>query len=279
MVGESALENILKRDRMIVLFGLGGVIGLAWVYLVAFDGGMSAAPYALMPWNFSHFVLMFLMWAVMMVGMMLPSAAPMILLYMLVARKSAEKNTPIVATGVFVAGYTVAWTGFSLSASILQWGFELLALLSPKMVIANPFFGGGLLIAAGAYQWTPLKDRCLGNCRSPMAFLTHFWRDGGGGAFRMGLEHGLYCVGCCWVMMGWRRDEFAVDRRNYGICPARTTISHWHPGRAVQRFPADCQRVVGDRPRLISIISGPEAFLYSLRTYFAGLRPCSANFP
>ncbi len=70
------------------------------------------------------------------------------------------------------------------------------------MVIANPFFGGGLLIAAGAYQWTPLKDRCLGNCRSPMAFLTHSWRDGRGGAFRMGLEHGLYCVGCCWVMMG-----------------------------------------------------------------------------
>ena len=202
MVGESALENILKRDRMIVLFGLGGVIGLAWVYLVAFDGGMSAAPYAMIPWYFSHFVLMFLMWAVKMVGMMLPSAAPMILLYMLVARKSAEKNTPIVATGVFVAGYAVAWTGFSLSATILQWDFELLALLSPKMVIANPFFGGGLLIAAGAYQWTPLKDRCLGNCRSPMAFLTHSWRDGRDGAFRMGLEHGLYCVGCCWVMMG-----------------------------------------------------------------------------
>mgnify|MGYP001972274706 CR=1 FL=1 len=113
-----------------------------------------------------------------------------------------EKNTPIVAKGVFVAGYAVAWTGFSLSASILRWGFELLALLSPKMAIANPFFGRGLLIAAGAYQWTPLKDRCLGNCRSPMAFLTHSWRDGGGGAFRMGLEHGLYSVGCCWVMMG-----------------------------------------------------------------------------
>jgi predicted metal-binding membrane protein len=200
---QTALEKILKRDRMIVVAGLGGVIVLAWFYIVLHDGGMTAAAMSgLTPWTGSHFVLMFLMWAVMMVGMMLPSAAPMILLYMLVARKSAEKNTPIVATGVFVAGYAAAWAGFSLGATLLQWGFEKFALLSPMMASANPEFGGGLLIAAGVYQWTPLKDRCLGNCRAPLSFLTTSWRDGRAGAFRMGLEQGFYCVGCCWVLMG-----------------------------------------------------------------------------
>lgn len=203
VVGERTLERILKRDRMIVLVGLIGVSVLAWVYIVVRDGDLTATAMSeLLPWTVSHFVMMFAMWAVMMVGMMLPTAAPMILLYMLVARKSAEKNKPIVATGVFVAGYLVAWAGFSLSATILQWGFERFALLSPMMASANPVFGGGLLIAAGVYQWTPLKDKCLGNCRAPMAFLTASWRDGRVGAFRMGAEQGLYCVGCCWVLMG-----------------------------------------------------------------------------
>ena len=202
MVGEDALENLLKRDRMIVLAGLVGVSVLAWIYIIAFDGGVAAAMHASMPWTVSHFVLMFSMWSVMMVAMMLPTAAPMILLYMLVVRKSAEKHTPIVAAGVFVAGYIVAWAAFSLSVTALQWGFEQFALLSPMMASANPLFGGGLLIAAGAYQWTPLKDHCLGNCRAPMAFLTTSWRHGRIGAFRMGLEQGLYCVGCCWVLMG-----------------------------------------------------------------------------
>lgn len=188
---------------MIVLAGLGGVLALAWIYIIVFDGGMAAAASsALTPWTVSHFALMFMMWAVMMVGMMLPSAAPMILLYMLVARKSAEKNIPIAATGVFVTGYLAAWTGFGLGATLLQWGLEQFALLSPMMVSANPLFGGGLLIAAGVYQWTPLKDRCLGNCRAPLSFLTTAWRDGTAGALRMGLEHGFYCVGCCWVLMG-----------------------------------------------------------------------------
>ncbi len=203
VVNESALAKFLKRDRRIVLAGLAGVVVLAWIYTIGFDGGLGDAAMAgLMPWTFLHFGLIFLMWAVMMVGMMLPSAAPMILLYALVARKSAEKNTPVIGVGVFVAGYVAAWIGFSLTAAFLQWVFEQFALLSPMMVSANPNFGGGLLIAAGAYQWTPLKDRCLGNCRAPLAFITNAWRDGLRGAFRMGLEHGLYCVGCCWVLMG-----------------------------------------------------------------------------
>jgi predicted metal-binding membrane protein len=202
-VDESALEKILKRDQSIVLVALIGVIALAWVYIIGHDGGMVAtATYTLKLWTVSYFGLMFLMWAFMMAGMMLPSAAPMILLYMLVARASEAKDTPIVTTGVFVAGYIAAWTAFSLAATILQWGLEHFALLSPMMASINPAFGGVFLIAAGIYQWTPLKDRCLGNCRAPMAFLTTSWRDGRVGAFRMGLEQGFYCVGCCWVLMG-----------------------------------------------------------------------------
>jgi predicted metal-binding membrane protein len=203
MAGNGALEKYLKRDRLIVAVGLGGVIALAWIYIVAFDGGLAAATMStLAPWTATHFVLIFLMWVVMMVGMMLPSAAPMILLYALVARKSAERDTPVVATAVFVGGYVAAWTGFGLLAALLQWCFEQAALLSPMMASASPVFGGIVLMAAGVYQWTPLKERCLGNCRAPMSFLTHRWQAGRAGAFRMGLEHGMYCVGCCWALMG-----------------------------------------------------------------------------
>ena len=204
------IEKILKRDRAVVLASLAGLTGLAWLYLVILAGDMGGAPLnsgvmtamALKPWTALDFVLMFLMWAVMMVGMMVPSAAPMIMLFAGIARQSRERDHPFASVSVFVSGYIVAWTAFSLAATVLQWGLEQGALLSPMMVSASPYFGAGLLAAAGVYQMTPLKNVCLQHCRHPAAFIFSRWRPGTLGALRMGIEHGAFCVGCCWVLMG-----------------------------------------------------------------------------
>jgi predicted metal-binding membrane protein len=223
--GEAILPLILRRDRLPALIGIVGVTVLAWLYLFWLAAGMSdmggmgagmagggmsdmsaggmagmAMP-TLHAWTAGYFVLMFLMWAVMMVGMMLPSAAPMILLYDRVRERQEAKGASLAGTAVFAAGYLAAWALFSLAAVIAQWALEQVALLSPMMVSASPWLGGGLLILAGIYQWTPLKNACLVHCRAPITFLAHHWHPGRAGAFRMGLHHGLFCVGCCWVLM------------------------------------------------------------------------------
>ncbi len=167
--------------------------------------GMSLGAMALpsiAPWSALDFRLMFVMWAVMMVGMMLPSAAPMILLYAAVSRRQRRRGHVFTSTGVFAAGYVVAWTAFSLAETTAQWALEQAALLSPMMVGTSPYVGGALLVAAGVYQWTPLKHACLENCRAPAEFLSRSWRSGTGGAIAMGVHHGAYCIGCCWVLMG-----------------------------------------------------------------------------
>lgn len=196
-----------QRDRWAVLTGLVGVTAIAWVYLVAMaadmDGMMmdAMAMPSMEAWSATDFVLMFVMWAVMMVGMMLPSATPMILLYAAVTRRHSQRGHMFASTGVFAAGYLIAWTGFSLLATVLQWALEQMALLSPMMVSTSSYLGGGLLIAAGVYQWTPLKHACLDNCRAPAEFLSRTWRNGTRGAVLMGMHHGAYCIGCCWLLM------------------------------------------------------------------------------
>jgi predicted metal-binding membrane protein len=141
------------------------------------------------------------MWTEMMVAMMIPSAAPMILTFAAVQRKRRDRETPFVPTGIFLLGYLAAWTGFSVLAAIAQWILHAEALLSPMMVGTSPILGGALLLAAGVFQWTGLKHSCLAQCRSPLNFLLSDWRDGHWGAFRMGLKHGTYCIGCCWFLM------------------------------------------------------------------------------
>ena len=195
------MENVLKRDQAVTIASLVAVTALAWAYLVALAGDIGAMP-EVAPWSAIDFWLMLVMWAVMMVGMMLPSAAPMILLYAAVSRKQRGRGHVFAPTGVFAAGYLVAWTVFSLAATALQWALEQAALLSPMMVGASPYLGGALLITAGVYQWTPLKHACLENCRAPAEFLSRIWRPGTGGAVAMGVHHGAYCIGCCWVLMG-----------------------------------------------------------------------------
>ena len=152
-------------------------------------------------WTMAEFSLMLGMWAVMMVAMMAPSAAPMTLVYAAVARKAAREGHPVAPTFVFVAGYLAMWGLFSVAATAAQRSLDQLALLSPTMVSASPLFGSALLVGAGVYELTPYKHACLTHCRAPAQFLSQHWRGGSTGAFRMGLALGAYCVGCCWILM------------------------------------------------------------------------------
>ena len=204
----SALERVLRRDRVIVVAGILVIAAVAWVYLVypagggMGDAGMGMAMGDSRSWGAADFGLMLVMWAVMMVAMMTPSAAPMVVMFAAVNRKRRERAAPYVATGVFLGGYVVVWCGFSLAATLGNWGLHQASLLSSMMGSATSgYLGGALLLAAGAFQWSPLKYACLKQCRTPMGFLMTSWREGRGGALRMGLEHGAYCLGCCWALM------------------------------------------------------------------------------
>src|ERR1044071_5243649 len=133
--------------------------------------------------------------------MMVPSVAPAVLTFAAVSRRRREQARPYVPAGIFLLGYLAVWTLFSFFAAISQWILHSVALLSPAMVATNPIFGGAVLIAAGAFQFTPIKDRCLAHCRSPLNFLMTDWKEGIAGAFGMGVKHGAYCTGCCWLLM------------------------------------------------------------------------------
>jgi predicted metal-binding membrane protein len=141
------------------------------------------------------------MWAMMMVAMMLPSAAPTILMFGGVARRRQLEGRPAVPVAVFTLGYLAVWVFYAIVAAAAQWQLHRLALLSPSMAAASPALAGGLLIAAGVYQWMPFKAACLSHCRSPLHFFSTEWREGVGGALAMGMRHGSYCVGCCWLLM------------------------------------------------------------------------------
>ena len=208
MQGFTPLEMVLRRDRMVVLAGLIGVAALAWAYTVYLaydmehmDMGMSMAMPMMQSWSLMDFASMFIMWTVMMVAMMVPTAAPMILVFANINRKQRELDKPYVSSAIFLSGYLLVWTGFSALATLAQWGLHEAALLSPMMVSTSPILGGVLLLAAGLFQWTPLKYACLNHCRSPLGFLMTDWRDGRRGALLMGLKHGSYCTGCCWFLM------------------------------------------------------------------------------
>ena len=194
-------------ERAIVIAGIAAVIAGAWAYLVAASldmYGRMDGPAAWMmeaTWDAPYLLLIFLMWVVMMAGMMLPSALPTILLFRRVIYRDPLVQAPGARMFVFACGYVAAWTLFSAAATLLQWALAEAALLSPMMVSASPWLGGAILLVAGVYQWTPLKNACIAHCRSPLAFLMQNWRPGVPGAFRLGLRNGLYCVGCCWALM------------------------------------------------------------------------------
>ncbi|TIT72015.1 MAG: DUF2182 domain-containing protein, partial [Mesorhizobium sp.] len=166
------------------------------------DIGAAVAP-AIRAWTVADFVFIFAMWSVMMVGMMTPSVAPMLLLYAGVGRKAGASGRTIASTGWFFAGYLLVWVAFSLAATGAQWLLGRLALLNPMMATNSGILGGLILIAAGLYQWTPVKGVCLSQCQAPIAFLTSHggFRTAPLGALRLGIAHGAYCLGCCWALM------------------------------------------------------------------------------
>ena len=193
-----------ERVPVVVLLVLVPVVSWTWIVIMARDmyGPMTGASAWMMTlrWDVRHLLLLWAMWAVMMTGMMLPSAAPLLLLYGAAARRSSPQ-TAARQTYALAAGYLAVWTTFSLGATALQRALASLLLLSPMMEAANPRVTAALLLIAGVYQWTPLKNACLHTCQSPVGFLMGRWRTGGRGAFWMGLEHGSHCVGCCWALM------------------------------------------------------------------------------
>ena len=207
VAGHSGAGILPRRERAFVLAGLGAAVVLSWAYLIdmAADmdamAGMMAGMLQPKPWTALDALMMFVMWAVMMVGMMLPSATPTILLFAALGRRHKASGRRLAPVWTFVAGYIAVWTAYSLGATALQWGLERASLLSPMMASTSAALGGLILIAAGLYQLSPAKRRCLEHCRSPVEFLSRRWRNGAAGAFTMGLEHGGFCLGCCWVLM------------------------------------------------------------------------------
>jgi len=212
---DTALERVLKKDRAITALGLAAITALAWIYTIHVSMGDMASgsspmampdmPDMAMPqnnsWSGVDFLLMFVMWLVMMVAMMLPSAAPMILLFASTNRQRKPARDPYLTTFLFVSAYVVVWAAFSLIATSANWALHRNGLMTSMMGRALPLWAGGFLIGAGIYQFTPLKFACLNKCRSPLAFLMSEWREGRLGAVVMGLRHGAYCLLCCWALM------------------------------------------------------------------------------
>jgi predicted metal-binding membrane protein len=198
-----------RGERAVVWASLAALVLVAWLYLLRMAHHMaSGMPMleGLAPqharWTAADLGAAVAMWAVMMVGMMVPAAAPVVLLFHAVNRKRRAQGGRAVPTAVFVLGYLLVWGAFSVGAAALQGALQGAALLSPALAATSPVLGGALLVAAGAWQLTPLKRACLAHCRSPLGFFLTHWRDGVTGALRMGVAHGAYCLGCCAVLMG-----------------------------------------------------------------------------
>jgi predicted metal-binding membrane protein len=210
LAATSALERMIRRDRLIVALGLLAILALSWIYLLNASAGMRSmlsqaemmramGMTEMQSWP-HELAALFVMWALMMVGMMLPSAAPLILLILGVYRRRDDRHTRVNSV-LFVSGYLLVWTIFSLVAASTQVALHRAALLSPEMAASSGLLTAAILILAGAYQWLPMKNSCLVHCRSPLAFLSQHWREGLFGAVRMGSLHGIFCVGCCWALM------------------------------------------------------------------------------
>jgi len=211
---------VLRRDRVVVILALAFLTVLAWSYLLWLSadmsmGGMDMGDFRMIPsgtglmvpahtpWQAMEFGFVLVMWTVMMVGMMTPSAAPMILMYARVGRHTAAQGTPFAATVWFAAGYFLVWIAFALLASLVQWELERTALLDSWMASTSNVLGGVVFLAVGSYQWTRLKEVCLTQCQTPFAFVMAHggFRSDAPGSLMLGLRHGSYCVGCCWALM------------------------------------------------------------------------------
>jgi predicted metal-binding membrane protein len=199
----SVLAGALRRDGWIVLGALAAACLLAWLWLLR--QALATAPVAEMgppPGSLLYWLGAFVMWSLMMVAMMLPSAAPMILFYDRVARQRRARRAAMAPTLLFAGVYLLAWIGFAAVAALAQSGLVASGALSAtRLAIGDPRLAGALLLVAGAYQLTPLKHVCLLQCRSPIGFVMQHWRPGWRGALSLGLRHAFFCIACCWALM------------------------------------------------------------------------------
>ncbi len=219
MTADAALASAMRRERLIALVAMLLIAALAWTWLAREAARMAGMDMpgmadvrmnhlqmmspALAAWSTPLALYLFGMWFVMMVGMMVPSAAPMVLLYLGVARQAERGGKRFASAAWFLLGYLLAWGAFSMGATLAHWALESAAMMTPAMSTANRATGAIVLIAAGIYQWLPVKDSCLTHCRAPLSFIQQHggFQSSPGGAMRLGLRHGLYCVGCCWALM------------------------------------------------------------------------------
>jgi predicted metal-binding membrane protein len=202
-----------RRDRPIVGGLLVLVAALAWAFTIDQANRMEAMDAAMWrdmnmsmngmepSWTLVDALLLFVMWSAMMAAMMVPGASPMVAAFATINRRRRERSAPHVPTAIFLLGYLVAWAGFSLIATALQWLLQITGLVTTMMQSASLYFSAALFLAAGLYQFSPLKEHCLAYCRSPDGFILSEWRDGALGAMIMGLRHGLFCMGCCAALM------------------------------------------------------------------------------
>lgn len=202
-----------RHDRVIVALLLLLVAALAWAFTIDQARQMDAMEATVWrdvnmsmngmepSWTAVDAVLLFVMWSAMMAAMMLPGAAPMVAAFATINRRRRERAAPYVPTAIFLAGYVIAWAGFAIVATALQWLLQKTELLTTMMQSASYAFSAALFLGAGLYQFSPLKERCLNYCRSPDGFILSEWRDGTLGAMVMGLRHGLFCMGCCAALM------------------------------------------------------------------------------
>ncbi|MGZ3647239.1 MAG: DUF2182 domain-containing protein [Ktedonobacteraceae bacterium] len=193
-----SIPQLLQRERYLILGVLLVLAALAWVLLIwqvpllsTLAGGLTMGMSA---------VLFLVIWVVMMVAMMFPAAAPMILMFRAVSAGKRRQEQPYVPTWIFVSAYLLVWTSFGVVAYVLAVGAEGLAGQSMWLMENAPRIGGAVLVLSGLYQLSPLKHLCLSKCRTPWQWLLTSWHDGYAGAFRMGIEHGIFCLGCCWLL-------------------------------------------------------------------------------
>jgi predicted metal-binding membrane protein len=195
-----SLEKIFRRDRSVIWLALGALTIVSWLQMVL-PAGPAPDGQQLAPCCGSRFGVAFAMWVVMMAGMMIPSVAPMVLTHAAIARRRAAQGAPFVSSGLFLAGYLLAWSAFSAVAALAQGALYRAALLDGRSLSIGPWGGAAVLLAAAIFQLSPAKNACLSQCRAPVGYFITEWRQGNAGAVIMGLRHGVFCIGCCWLLM------------------------------------------------------------------------------
>lgn len=206
----STVATLPRRDRIVITGCILGVAALAWAYLLRLAPQMSSSADAAAmvamgmsvhtPWSGADLFMTWVMWSVMMIGMMSASAAPVLLLFAETEARRARRGVSV-SVPAFALGYLAIWLGFSAVAALAQGALHRATLLSPAMAVSSARMAGAILVVAGVYQLTPAKWTCLRHCQTPLGFLMSRWRAGVGGAFGMGARHGMYCLGCCWALM------------------------------------------------------------------------------